>query len=121
MQTVNFKFVQSVNKTNIYFLTLLTLEYFSQLNASGTVLCTDKKNIAFTDIGIVGSGIGSISNEDGSFSLPVPDNNLKDLLTFSAIQFNRKTTGKIIICFTGLPSSIPGFHFDKVLKASKAT
>lgn len=72
-------------------LTLLTLECFSQLNVSGTVLCTDtKKPIAFANIGIVGSGIGSISNEDGSFSFPVPDKNLKDSVTFSAIGFGTR-------------------------------
>ena len=44
----------------------------------------------YTNIGIVNTGIGTISNEDGTFSLQVPEQNSNDTLLFSAIGFRKR-------------------------------
>ncbi|MFM9836735.1 MAG: carboxypeptidase-like regulatory domain-containing protein [Cyclobacteriaceae bacterium] len=64
---------------------------YSQISIKGKVVDQyTKKPIAYANIGIVNTGIGTISNEDGSFSLQVPDVNLKDTLRLSAIGFAKK-------------------------------
>jgi hypothetical protein len=64
---------------------------YGQVSIKGKVVDqSTKKPIAYTNIGIVNTGIGTISNEDGSFSLQVPDVNLKDTLRLSAIGFGKK-------------------------------
>jgi hypothetical protein len=64
---------------------------YGQISIKGKVVDqSTKKPIAYTNIGIVNTGIGTISNEDGSFSLQVPDVNLKDTLRLSAIGFGKK-------------------------------
>lgn len=64
---------------------------YSQITIQGSVVNqSDKKPIAFANIGIVNTGIGTISNEDGSFSLKVPTPNLKDTLCLSGIGFINK-------------------------------
>ena len=61
---------------------------YSQITIQGSVVNqSDKKPIAYTNIGIANTGFGTISNEDGSFSLKVPTPNLKDTLCFSGIGF----------------------------------
>lgn len=63
----------------------------SQIIIAGKVHTSNtNKPVAFANIGIVGSAIGSISNEDGSFSLPISSKNLKDSLTFSALGFGKR-------------------------------
>lgn len=75
----------------LLFSTVITAECLSQIVVAGKVINRDtRKPIAFANIGIVGSAVGSISNEDGSFSLPIPAKNLHDSLTFSAIGFGKK-------------------------------
>jgi hypothetical protein len=64
---------------------------YGQISIKGKVVDqSTKKPIAYTNIGIVNTGIGTISNEDGTFSLQVPDVNLKDTLHLSAIGFGKK-------------------------------
>lgn len=62
-----------------------------QLLISGRVFNqSDRKPIVYTNIGIVNTGIGTISNEDGTFSLQVPEQNSNDTLLFSAIGFRKR-------------------------------
>lgn len=85
--------------------TVTTVECLSQIVVAGKVLNRDThKPIAFANIGIIGSGVGSISNEDGSFSLPIPAKNLNDSLTFSAIGFGKKKVP--INYFLGSPEKL---------------
>ncbi len=49
------------------------------------------KPIAFANIGIINSPVGTISNEDGSFSLRIPEKYSKDSILFSALGFQRKS------------------------------
>lgn len=65
---------------------------YSQITVKGKVLNqTDKKPIAYANIGIENTGFGTISNEDGSFSIQLPETNLKDTLRFSGIGFSQRT------------------------------
>ena len=70
---------------------------FCQAIVSGNVFNSDTHTpIAFANIGLPGSSIGTISNEDGSFSLPVPLKSLNDSLSFSALGFGQR---KIAIAY----------------------
>lgn len=65
---------------------------YSQITVKGKVLNqTDQKPIAYANIGIENTGFGTISNEDGSFSLQLPETNLKDTLRFSGIGFGKRS------------------------------
>ncbi len=64
---------------------------YSQISIKGKVVDQyTKQPIAYANIGIVKTSFGTISNEDGSFSLKVPDGNLKDTLHVSAIGFSKR-------------------------------
>ncbi len=61
---------------------------FSQILIRGHVVDhTSKLPIAFTNIGIEKTAIGTLSNEDGSFSIRIPEQLIKDTLIFSAIGY----------------------------------
>lgn len=93
-----------VFKTHIlYFLILLlSTPCFSQIKINGTIINnTDKQPIAYVNIGIINSAIGTISNSDGSFFLTIPPAYSKDTIVFSALGFNQKR--------------IPVFYFQKNL------
>jgi hypothetical protein len=47
--------------------------------------------ISYANIGIVNSPVGTISNEDGTFVIEIPESHLKDTLTFSALGYVRKS------------------------------
>lgn len=49
-----------------------------------------KQPIPFTNIGIFKSNIGTLSNEDGSFTLSVPKELANDSVTFSSLGFEMK-------------------------------
>ncbi len=64
---------------------------YSQSIIKGKVLDqSDRKPIAYANIGIVNTSVGTISNEDGTFSLKVSDQNKNDSVLFSAIGYGRK-------------------------------
>lgn len=64
---------------------------FGQSIVNGKLLNRDTKEpIPYVNIGIPGSGIGSISNQDGSFSIVIPLRHTQDSLTFSAIGYGSK-------------------------------
>ena len=46
--------------------------------------------ISYVNIGIVNSSIGTISNQDGTFIIKIPEGRLGDTVTFSAIGYVRK-------------------------------
>lgn len=72
---------------------LVTIQLgYSQTALHGKVVNqADKKPIAYANIGIANTGIGTISNEDGSFSLQVPTLHLEDTLRFSAIGYGKRS------------------------------
>jgi CubicO group peptidase (beta-lactamase class C family) len=77
----------------IAFTILLSIQLgYSQITVKGKVVSqTDQKPIAYVNVGIVNTGFGTISNEDGSFSLQVPQLNLKDTLRFSGIGYGKRS------------------------------
>ncbi|MFM8740404.1 MAG: carboxypeptidase-like regulatory domain-containing protein, partial [Cytophagales bacterium] len=72
---------------------LVTIQLgYSQTALHGKVVNqADKKPIAYANIGIANTGIGTISNEDGSFSLQVLTLHLKDTLRFSGIGYGKRS------------------------------
>src|SRR6185295_19253839 len=70
---------------------LITINVFGQNTIQGHVLDQAKKPIPYVNIGILSSTTGTISNEDGSFQIQVPELNIKDTLLFSALGYERKS------------------------------
>jgi len=69
----------------------ITQVAYSQTLIRGRVFSqTDRNPIAYVNIGVINTTVGTISNEDGSFSLQIPDRHKTDTLLFSAIGFERK-------------------------------
>jgi hypothetical protein len=60
---------------------------YAQTIINGKVLQTSEQAIPYVNIGIKGKNIGTISTEDGAFSLHLKTENAKDTLTFSCIGF----------------------------------
>jgi serine beta-lactamase-like protein LACTB len=66
----------------------LVLTAFSQQVISGKIInSANKEPIAYANIGIPSTGTGTISNKDGSFSIPIGAALSKDTLIFSSIGF----------------------------------
>jgi len=63
----------------------------AQTKVAGRVTDTQHKPIPYVNIGILDKGIGTISNEDGSFSLQIPSQYDEDSITFSAIGYEMLT------------------------------
>lgn len=49
--------------------------------------------IPYANIGIINSPVGTISNADGTFVISVPEQHLKDSVTFSALGYVRRSLG----------------------------
>ncbi|HEV8512544.1 MAG TPA: carboxypeptidase-like regulatory domain-containing protein [Cyclobacteriaceae bacterium] len=61
---------------------------FSQKVIRGKVIESNTNNpIPYANIGIRNSSVGTISNADGTFLASVPDDHLKDTVTFSALGY----------------------------------
>ncbi|MFA5971279.1 MAG: carboxypeptidase-like regulatory domain-containing protein [Lentimicrobiaceae bacterium] len=56
----------------------------------------DKDRLAFASVGITGTGIGTVTNESGMFTLNIPSENIKDSIKISYIGF-KSWAGKIKI------------------------
>lgn len=66
----------------------LSLPVYSQLKIEGTVLnLSSKEPIAFVNIGIINTSLGTLSNEDGSFSIKIPQDYFKESIIFSVLGF----------------------------------
>ncbi|HLF34832.1 MAG TPA: carboxypeptidase-like regulatory domain-containing protein, partial [Cyclobacteriaceae bacterium] len=76
----------------------ISLHGYSQLLVSGKVLgLPGRRPISFVNIGIVNSSVGTISDEDGSFLLKIPNYYGDDTVIFSALGY-----GNIKIPVAGL-------------------
>lgn len=63
---------------------------WGQRSIRGSVLDNQsKKPIAYANIGILNSKVGTISNHDGTFSIEIPASHARDTLIFSALGYNR--------------------------------
>lgn len=71
-------------------LTLATINVYAQKLVSGTVISEQSKEpLAFANIGILNSTVGTFSFEDGSFNLIIPKDKQDDQLTFSALGYHK--------------------------------
>ena len=86
-----------MNKFKILFLTCLFslgifTSVFGQLTIKGKVLQQNSNTpIPYTNIGVLNSYFGTISNSDGSFSIKIPASHLEETLLFSAIGYKKKS------------------------------
>ncbi len=65
---------------------------YSQTMIEGKILDQfSSKPIPYANIGIFQSNVGTITNENGSFSLVIPQSKIKDTLLFSALGFGRRS------------------------------
>jgi hypothetical protein len=67
------------------------VDSFSQHIMKGRIISKmDLKPLSYANIGIIDSPVGTLSNEDGSFSIRIPDKNLQDTLVFSSLGYSRQ-------------------------------
>ena len=81
-------------KVPVTILLLLVSYYsgYSQVLLSGKVLESETKQpIPYANMGILNTAIGTISNEDGTFSIRVPAQLMNDSLRFSSIGYAEKS------------------------------
>jgi CubicO group peptidase (beta-lactamase class C family) len=81
-------------RTYCFVLVLLLLPVFttfSQVMLTGKVLDQSNQSpLAYVNIGLKNTPIGTISNPDGTFSLRIPEKHKKDTLLFSALGYGKK-------------------------------
>ena len=79
-------------RTHFFTFLLFTWSFsvYSQYSVKGRVLSLpDKQPVAFANIGIVNAAIGTISDEDGSFSFRIPAQHDRDSVLFSALGYSK--------------------------------
>jgi len=79
-----------MHKKIIFFLVGLYISTatYPQIKIEGKILnISDKEPIAYVNIGIVHTSIGTLSNEDGSFSIKIPPDHSRESIIFSALGF----------------------------------
>lgn len=77
--------------TFIYFFMTIALTGFSQITCKGILLdSVSKQPIEFANIGIVGKGVGTVSDEKGAFSFQVPDSLKNETIKVSMIGYKAK-------------------------------
>src|SRR5688572_3429218 len=86
---------------------------FSQTQIIGKVIdANDKSPLAYVNIGIKEKNIGTISKEDGSFSIEIPSEYQSGSLTFSIVGYNESTLpirdlkGNIVIQLKEKPTQL---------------
>lgn len=84
---------------------------FGQITIQGRILSKEKHDpISYVNIGIENSNVGTLSNPDGSFSIPIPKKFIKDTLVFSAIGFAKTA---LPIQFIGQKEKLTVFLHEK--------
>lgn len=64
---------------------------FGQVVIHGQLINKEtQKPVPYANIGILNSNVGTLSNLDGSFSIPIPSKHKRDTLIFSALGFTKK-------------------------------
>ena len=65
---------------------------YAQSTIKGKILTrVNNEPIAYANIGITRTNVGTVSNQDGSFSIIIPDRLANDSLTISSLGFSKKT------------------------------
>ena len=77
------------NNLIIFFVSLVHISVFSQseIIVESEITDINKQTLAFTSISIMSKSIGTISNEEGRFSLRLTKENLNDTITISTLGF----------------------------------
>lgn len=103
----------------VFLALILTVEFgYSQILIKGIVRDqSTEKPIAYANIGIVNTGVGTISNEDGTFSLKLPEQNKNDSVLFSAIGYGRKNISTQSL----IASKITIFLEEKITQLNEVT
>lgn len=84
---------------------------FAQIVIQGKILNRETREpIAYVNIGIANSNVGTLSNSDGSFSIPIPTRLKGDTLIFSALGFAKRA---IPIQFIRLQKELTVYLFEK--------
>lgn len=74
----------------LVFLILISSLSHAQITLKGKIInANDQQPIAYCNIGIVGTAVGTISNYDGTFELNIPQKLSEQPVIFSAIGFER--------------------------------
>ncbi len=68
----------------------ISLVSVSQNLIKGSIHGDSGEPIPYANIGIVNSSVGTISNEDGTFTLRIPERMEKEIIVFSALGYQRK-------------------------------
>lgn len=80
----------AMSKCILFLLMSVGLTVHAQVSVRGRVLDTETgKGIPFVNIGLFEKNIGTLSDEDGSFELTVPEVNYRDSVLFSSIGYKR--------------------------------
>ncbi|MCC6372061.1 MAG: carboxypeptidase-like regulatory domain-containing protein [Bacteroidia bacterium] len=67
---------------------------FAQLQIKGVLLdSATKQPVEFANIGLIGKGLGTVSNEKGEYQLSIPDSLLNEKIKISIIGYNSKVLG----------------------------
>lgn len=74
----------------ILFLVLSTSTVYSQVFEGTTLSFSDEKPISFVNIGVLGKGIGTVSDENGKFKLALSAASQGDTLKISCIGYKSK-------------------------------
>jgi hypothetical protein len=61
--------------------------FFGQIVVNGKIKSDNGKELQFVNIGIKNKNIGTISDENGNFSLIIDNSKIKEILTFSFVGF----------------------------------
>ncbi len=79
-------------KALVVLLGLTVLGLKGQTSISGTIkTAVSKEALAYVNIGILGAGVGTVSNENGSFRMDIRKKYYQDSLKISMIGFRSKT------------------------------
>ena len=74
----------------LLWLSLIAGQASAQQLITGKITDRNKNPLSYVNIGIKGGKIGTISNREGVFTLSLPDEILKDTVTFSCIGFKEQ-------------------------------
>lgn len=74
----------------LFFIVLSNISYGQKSIVGKVFNKTTHEPIPYANIGILGSNIGTISNTDGSFSIPIPQNLIGETLFFTSLGFFEK-------------------------------
>jgi hypothetical protein len=85
--------MKNVQKLVVLFLFAIPLISFGQSTTIKGILVSlsDKTPIAYANIGILNTPVGTISNDDGTFELSIPDKFRQDEVLFAALGYERRS------------------------------